>query len=296
MTFTIAVSAPVTVTNGGNGLPTLQLNDSEVATYSGPTGSSVNSLTFSYTVQASDNIADLKATGFNSLPVNTAIQDAAGNNIDLSGFSAIDTGVKVDTTAPTTLSITDVGTSPNNASSDAFTVTFSESVTGVVAHDFAPVPGGTVADTGVTVTPVSGSVYTVTVNGVSGDGTLGLHLNSSGTGIADLAGNPISGGFSGGQTYTIDHGPQITAGLTVTGSEGVSTGSVAVATFTDAAFTSPTTGDFTATINWGDGTAASTGTVIAENGGLFAVDGAHTYAAEGSFTIGVTVADTNNEL
>ena len=41
VSLSIAVSEPVTVTNGGNGLPTLQLNDSEVATYSGLTGSSV---------------------------------------------------------------------------------------------------------------------------------------------------------------------------------------------------------------------------------------------------------------
>ncbi len=53
VTFTIATSEAVIVTNlGGNGLPTLQLNDGEVATYSGAAGSAVNALTFTYTVQA----------------------------------------------------------------------------------------------------------------------------------------------------------------------------------------------------------------------------------------------------
>ena len=40
------------------------------------------------------------------------------------------------------------------------------------------------------VTPVSGSVYTVTVSGITGNGTLGLNLVDNGT-IHDLAGNPL---------------------------------------------------------------------------------------------------------
>jgi hypothetical protein len=43
----------------------------------------------------------------------------------------------------------------------------------------------------------------VTVNTGSGDGTLRLDLNASGTGIQDLAENPISDGFVGGQMYTV---------------------------------------------------------------------------------------------
>ena len=125
--------APVIVSNGGNGLPTLQLNDSETATYSGAVGSTVNSLVFTYTVQPGDIVAGLKATSFNALPANTTIQDVAGNNINLCGFTAIDTRVEVDTTAPTVSSITLAGSSPSDAGSDAFTVTFSEAVSGVVA-------------------------------------------------------------------------------------------------------------------------------------------------------------------
>jgi len=48
--------------------------------------------------------------------------------------------------------------------------------------------------------------------------------------------------------------------------------------------------DFSATINWGDGT-TSAGTVIAQNGGGFAVTGPHTYAEEGSYQVGVTIND-----
>ena len=53
-----------------------------------------------------------------------------------------------------------------------------------------------------------------------------------------------------------------------------------VATFTDAN-PNATVSDFTATITWGDGS-TSAGTVVATGNG-FAVNGAHTYADEGSY-------------
>jgi len=194
VTFSVTFSSPVTVTTGANGAPTLQLNDSEVASYS--SGSGTSTLTFSYTVQPGDTASDLKATSFVALPAGTTIKDGSGNNADLSGFTAIDTGVQVDTTAPSISSISLASGSPNHGSSEAFTVTFSEAVTGVDATDFTATTSGA-SDTGISVLPVSGSVYTVTINGVTGDGTVGLNLNSSGTGINDLAGNALSGGFTG---------------------------------------------------------------------------------------------------
>ena len=202
MTFTIATSEAVTVLDGGDGLPTLQLNDGEVATYSGAVGSSVNALTFSYTVQPGDNIADLQATSLNALPAGTTIHDGAGNNAVLTGFSAIDAGVKVDTIAPTATAITLDGISPNGASIDQFNVTFSEAVTGVEASDFTAVTTGTVEDLGISVSG-SGASYTVSVYGVIRAGTLGLDLNASGTGITDLAGNAIAGGYANGPTYSL---------------------------------------------------------------------------------------------
>ena len=75
-----------------------------------------------------------------------------------------------------------------NASSVTYTVTFSEAVTGVAASDFQLALAGTATGTVSQVTPVSGSVYTVTVSGVSGNGTVGLNLVDNGS-IRDLAGN-----------------------------------------------------------------------------------------------------------
>src|SRR5439155_101364 len=101
----------------------------------------------------------------------------------------------IDHTAPTVSSInrqTPSGAN-TNATSVTFRVTFSESVTGVDSSDFTLTKTSTADGTIGTVSPVSGSVYDVPVNTVSGDGTLRLDLNASSTGIADAATNPISG-------------------------------------------------------------------------------------------------------
>ena len=50
-------------------------------------------------------------------------------------------------------------------------------------------------------------------------------------------------------------------------------------------------GDYGATINWGDGTAISAGTVTSAPGGGFTVSGGHTYAAAGSFPLTITATD-----
>ena len=195
----------------------------------------------------------------------TGIADLVGNAIS-SGFTG--QTYTVDQTAPTVSSINLAGSSPNNASSEDFTVTFSESVNGVDSSDFSAVTGGTAADTGITVTPVSGSVYTVTVNGVTGDGTLGLNLNSSGTGITDLVGNAISGGFTG-QTYTVVHSAPTVSSIGLANSSPNSGGSeVFTVTFSESV-TGVDSTDFTAVIT---GSTTDTGiTVTPVSGGVYTV-------------------------
>ncbi len=62
-----------------------------------------------------------------------------------------------------------------------------------------------------------------------------------------------------------------------------------VASFVDGTPTS-TQGDFSATIDWGDGTHNS-GTVSGANGGPFTVNGTHTYSRAGGYTLKVTLQD-----
>src|SRR5262249_12064874 len=50
---------------------------------------------------------------------------------------------------------------------------------------------------------------------------------------------------------------------------------------------------YAATINWGDGSSSSTGTIQSNGNGQFEVLGSHTYAAQGTFALAVTISDLN---
>ena len=68
-----------------------------------------------------------------------------------------------------------------NATSVSFTVTFNQPVVGVDSTDFALASTGPIAGNLIQVTAVSASVYTVTVSGITGSGSLGLNLVDNGS-------------------------------------------------------------------------------------------------------------------
>lgn len=111
-----------------------------------------------------------------------------------------------DITAPTLLSITRTSVSLTSSTSVSFMVTFSEAVTGV--SNTAPFSDFLLTTTGVTgasITNVSGSgsMYTVTVNTGSGNGTIRLDVPNSAT-IKDLSNNDLSNlPFEIGEVYTV---------------------------------------------------------------------------------------------
>ncbi len=71
---------------------------------------------------------------------------------------------------------------------------------------------------------------------------------------------------------------------------GVALTNVLVANFTDGDSTTSSTADYTATINWGDGT-TSGGAGFTGNGGSYGLLGPHTYATSGTFIISGTIDD-----
>jgi autotransporter-associated beta strand protein len=110
----------------------------------------------------------------------------------------------IDTTAPAIASLRRLtpATYSTNGGSVVYRVTFAEPVTGVDLVDFTLTRSGTTGSLA-SVATVSSTVYDVTAVNLSGDGTARLDLNASGTGILDLAGNAVSGGYTAGQAYTV---------------------------------------------------------------------------------------------
>jgi len=93
--------------------------------------------------------------------------------------------------APIVLTSTRVNPNPTSAASVDFTVTFSETVTGVNTGDFiltkTGVPGAAISNL-----IGSGTTYTVTVNTGSGNGTIRLDVEDDDS-IKDLTNNPLVG-------------------------------------------------------------------------------------------------------
>ena len=116
---------------------------------------------------------------------------------------------QIDRTAPTVVSIVQNDTTPTNASTVFYTVTFSENVAGVDIGDFDLEIGGDL--TGAAISEITGedAVYYVSITTGTGDGSLGLKLVDNDS-IHDIAGNALVGdgvedGSLSGPAYDIDH-------------------------------------------------------------------------------------------
>jgi Bacterial Ig-like domain len=132
--------------------------------------------------------------------------DASGNGNTAS--TSTDNTVTYDTT-PFVQSIDRATSSPTNATSLSWTVTFTRAVTGVDATDFQLAASG-VSGASITGVTGSGTTYTVTASSGTGSGTLGLNLVDDNT-IRDaqnngskLGGNSMGDGNFTGQVYTVD--------------------------------------------------------------------------------------------
>jgi uncharacterized repeat protein (TIGR01451 family) len=79
-----------------------------------------------------------------------------------------------------------------------------------------------------------------------------------------------------------------TGGLQLSGSEGLSTGPITLATFTDSGGAEQLS-EYTATINWGDGSTSPGTITFSSSTGTFTVGGTHVFQSEGSLPIMVTI-------
>jgi hypothetical protein len=198
--------------------------------------------------------------------------------------------------ATTTATISDAALSSTGGA--ALTGVEGSSVSGVVAKLTDANPYGSPADFIATITWGDGSAsstgvvhqisfthYTVT----------GSHIYAEEGGpypvsvtIKDVGGSTTSTSTSA----TISDASISATGTTFSGVEGTALTGVTVANITDAN-TFGSAGDLSATIDWGDGTGTSTGTVSG-SGGHYIVTGNHTYASAvpgGTFTVSVSITD-----
>jgi len=139
ITLSLAFNEAVTVT----GAPTLSLNDGNVATYAG--GSGTSTLTFKTTVAATDtNTSALAITGVN-LPSGAAIKDASGVAANLSGAVKTFTGLQIDPILPAVTQATAAPGTGTEHVGDTITLTlgFNEAVTVTGTPTLALNDGGT---------------------------------------------------------------------------------------------------------------------------------------------------------
>ncbi|WP_027330129.1 tandem-95 repeat protein [Marinimicrobium agarilyticum] len=120
-------------------------------------------------------------------------------------FRTFTTGASqgADSSPPVVQSIALSGTPNANASSVDFNVTFDESANNLSSDDFALTTTGSASGVIDTVSASSGTSVTVTVNGISGEGTLRLDL-PSGTNITDNSGNSGVSAYTSGNEHTVD--------------------------------------------------------------------------------------------
>ncbi|WP_349975254.1 Ig-like domain-containing protein [Pseudomonas sp. WHRI 8519] len=192
LTFVVDTSEAVIV----DGTPQLALDVGGRTVYADfVAGSGTPTLVFQYRIQAGDNDADgIQVVG---LAANGAtLHDAAGNALQ-PGLGAVgdSTGIIVDTRLPSVESI--VPMPANGSGSQGFIVTFSEAVRGVDLSDFQLVSSGSASGTLQSLVQIDSRTWQVNAVGVAGSGSLALALNNSGTGISDMAGNGLEGGFVG---------------------------------------------------------------------------------------------------
>jgi len=171
----------------------------------------------------------------------------------------------------------------------------SATVTAKVTSGGAPQSGVTVTFT-ITSGPNAGMTFTGTTD-ASGQVSFTYSGTVAGTDTITASFTDRSGHTQTSRpvtvTWTVCDQPIAAQPVTFAATEG-QTFSGPVATFTDPD-TTATAAEYSATIDWGDSTPTTTGTISGPTGGPFTVSGTHMYAEEGTVSpVTVTITDIDN--
>ncbi len=256
----------------------------------------------------------------------TAVPGATVTFNVISGPNNLKTGTGVtNASGQTSFTYSDAG----GAGTDTLTASFTDSTGHVMTSQKVTVIWSLceqpITATGTTVSAVEGQPFNATVATITDPTTTSTAAEYSatidwgdGSSSAGTVSGPMGGPFTVSGSHTYSEEGTYTITVTVTDIDAATNGAIATstahvadaalsasaaciatstqsylgptATFTDAASPSGTLSDFTATIDWGDGTFTA-GTVTGPNGGPYTVGGAHTYATTGIFTITTTIHD-----
>jgi hypothetical protein len=292
----IDIAVPFAETVFVTGTPELALSTGATTEYAQYiSGSGTSTLVFRYIVQPGDSSPALDYAGNNALLLNGGtIDNSAGSPValglatPLSNYETLD----IDTVAPVVSSIAAIGPATTTAGLVQFAVTFSKPVYNVDAADFSLAGSGVTGD--IQYVTGGGTQFVVTVDNLSGSGTLGLDLadNSS---IVDAGGNPLGGGgsFSSGPVFLIVSAlPGTLTGGAVSGVE-YSAVSGMLASFTDTRGLGYTASEYSAEVYWGDGSQTSEPVTFNSTTQQFEIDGSHSYTANGNYTAQVFISDPN---
>ncbi len=184
-------------------------------------------------------------------------------------------------------SVTTATPGVEGGSSAAIRVTFTSSNAGEPSTDFSgTIDWGDGTAQNPDVTPFTSAAVT----GSNGTYTVNASHTYAEEGIDNIkvtiSGPQSSTTTATGSTTVSDPAVSVTAAGALTATEAVGLTNVPVATFTDPGG-AEATADYSATIDWGDGT-VSAGTVSL-SGGAFTVGGSHAYAEDGNYGPSVTV-------
>ncbi len=301
-TITVSqVNAPPSPTEGVNtGTFTLAVfTDSDGAMTAGDFtvtvnwGDGVTSVYTGGTNVTSDGLGQFEVTGRRTYPeemggLSLSVQIGDANGVTAGGTSSTFTVAEAMLGG---LSISSPGAIEGVGTGSVRVASFHDTNANASPADFTAVidwgDGSTTTVTGAGIVALPNSNFLVRSSHTYGeDGTYTLSVQILDDGGASL---------SGSQTIPVADAPLSSLSLKSPGAiEGIATNTVTIATFHDANTAAPVN-DFTAVIAWGDGSTTtvlgSSGNIVAKGSGNFAVLSSHTYAEDGSVTLGVQVID-----
>ncbi|CAD5370283.1 conserved exported hypothetical protein [Rubrivivax sp. A210] len=238
--------------------------------------------------------ADINAADFGAAFAATKPSIAGFSHTVSVDLIAITVDYTVDTTPPAVASIVRASLNPSSGSTVAWTVTFSEAVTGVDASDFALANSG-LSSMAITSVSGSGTTWTVASSTGTGSGSLGLNLVDNDS-IVDLSGNKLGGTGTGGaangsrtgEVYTVDRNNPNATAINRSGASPTNAASLSWAVTFNESVTGVDAGDFALVA-----TGSATGTLasVTGSGANWTVTAS---AVGGAGTLGLNLVDNDS--